>query len=347
MKTNGSPATLSDVARKAGVGITTVSRVVNGGDQVSAQTLLRVNKVIQQMGFIPNQAARVLKGERTRIIGLLIPSIADPFFSACAEAAQQIARANDSLLIVMGSNNDPRMEMENIRLLLRHRADGFLLVPANDQNSELAAFLDSMNVPAIAFDRPVSSSRIGAVVVDNLEGAYKATQHLIQHGHQRILCLCGESQLYTLRERIRGYRKAMEEAGLPCVFDMTVKDYRSAEYAIDSHLSSNHPPDAILTLKNSTTIYAFETLQKLEVAVPQKIALIGFDDFELASTLRPSISVIQQPAEDLGRVAAELLFEEILNRRKAKRTGPPRQGTQVRLESRLVLRASCGCKVAR
>lgn len=346
MKANGSPPTLSDVARKAGVGITTVSRVVNGGDQVSAKTFERVNRVIQQMGFIPNQAARVLKGERTKIIGLLVPSIADPFFSTCAEAAQQIARANDSLLIVMGTNNDPRLEMENIRLLLRHSADGFLLVPANDQNSELAAFLNSMNVPAIAFDRPVSSSRIGTVVTDNLEGAYKATQHLIQHGHHRILCLCGESQLYTLRERICGYKKAMKEARLPCLLDMNVKDYRSAEYAIESHLSSDDPPDAILTLKNSTTIYTFETLQKLEIPIPQKIALLGFDDFELAATLRPSISVVQQPAEDLGRVAAELLFEQILNRRKAKRSGAPKRGTHIRLESRLVLRGSCGCKVA-
>ncbi|HVJ07013.1 MAG TPA: LacI family DNA-binding transcriptional regulator [Acidisarcina sp.] len=346
MKAYGSPPTLSDVARKAGVGITTVSRVVNGGDQVSPQTLQRVKKVIQQMGFIPNQAARVLKGERTKIIGILIPSIADPFFSTCAEAAQQIARANDSLLIVAGTNNDPRLEMESIRLLLRHSADGLLLVPANDQNSELAAFLNSMSAAAVAFDRPVFSSRIGSVVTDNLEAAYRATQHLIQHGHQRILCLCGESQLYTLRERISGYRKAMEEARLPSLVDMNVKDYRSAEYAIESHLSSDFPPDAILTLKNSTTIYAFETLQKLEVPIPQKIALMGFDDFELAGTLRPSISVVQQPAEDLGRVAAELLFEQILNRHKTKRVSTPKRGSQIKLESRLVLRASCGCKVA-
>lgn len=344
MKLNGSPPTLSDVAHKAGVGIATVSRVVNGGDQVSPQTLKRVNEVIKEMGFIPNQAARVLKGERTKIIGLIVPRIADPFFSTCAEAAEQIARANDSLLIVMGTNNDPHLEMENIRLLLRHSADGILLVPANDRNAELAAFLDSMRTPVIAFDRPVSGSRIGCVVGDNRDAAYKATQHLLQHGHKRILCLCGETPLYTIRERVAGYRLAMENAHLPALVDASVKDYRSAEYAIDSYLSSDDPPDAIFTLKNSNTIFAFETLQKLEVSVPQTTALLGFDDFELAATLRPSISVVQQPAEELGRVAAELLFEQILGRTNSKTSGIRKRGVQIKLASRLILRASCGCK---
>jgi LacI family transcriptional regulator len=321
-----------------------VSRVVNGGDQVSPKTLKRVEEVIQKMGFIPNQAARILKGERTKIIGLLIPSIIDPFFSTCAEAAQQIARANDSLLIVMSTNNDSRLEMENIRLLLRHSADGILLVPANDRSAELAAFLNSMRTPVIALDRPVSRSKIGSVVVDNREAAYKATQHLLQHGYKKILCLCGETPLYTIRERLAGYKMAMEEAHLPTLVDANVKDYRAAEYAINSYLSSDDPPEAIFTLKHSYTIYAFETLQKLEVPVPQRTALLGFDDFELAATLRPSITVVQQPAEELGRVAAERLFEQILSRRNSRTESPRKRGVHTKLETRLILRASCGCK---
>src|ERR1700758_3702463 len=121
MSKSGSHATLADVARKAGVGTTTVSRVINGGDRVSPKTLAHVRRVIETLGYRPNQAARTLKGHRTKTIGLVIPSIADPFFASCAEAAQGVARTNDSLLIVVTTSNDPRTEMENMEVLIRHR----------------------------------------------------------------------------------------------------------------------------------------------------------------------------------------------------------------------------------
>ncbi len=141
MKRTDSHPTLSDVARKAGVGTTTVSRVINGGHRVSEKTLTKVRTVIEQLGYMPNQAARILKGERTKTIGMVIPSIADPFFASCAEAAQQVARSHDSLLIVTVTNNDPNTEMENLNVLMRHRTDGLLLSPANYQSDTLADLL--------------------------------------------------------------------------------------------------------------------------------------------------------------------------------------------------------------
>src|ERR1700677_4018869 len=130
-------ATLSQVARKAGVGTTTVSRVINGGDRVSPKTLAHVRRVIEALGYMPNEAARTLKGHRTKTIGIVIPSIADPFFSSCVEAAQAIARAHDSLLIVAVTGNDPRTEIENLNILIRHRVDGLLIVPARLQSPAL------------------------------------------------------------------------------------------------------------------------------------------------------------------------------------------------------------------
>lgn len=344
MSKSSSHATLADVARKAGVGTTTVSRVINGGQRVSPRTLNRVRAVIDQLGYMPNQAARILKGERTKTIGLVIPSIADSFFSSCAEAAQEIARAHDSLLIVTVTNNDPHVELENLNVLMRHRTDGLLLAPANYQSDTLAEFLGRTLIPVVAFDRPIQKPGFSSVVADNYKGARIATEHLIGHGYKRILCLGGESTLYTLRERFRGYRHAMEEAGLPSMIDMSGKDYKSVEYAIESYLAASQPPEAIFTLKNSTTIYAFETLQKLKVAIPKTVALLGYDDFELAATLRPSISVIQQPIEDLGRIATELLFEQLLPAKKGRHhAGARKRPEMVKLETKLVLRSSCGC----
>lgn len=336
--------TLADVARKAGVGTTTVSRVINGGHRVSPDTLAKVHSVIEALGYMPNQAARILKGERTKTVGLVVPSIADPFFSSCAEAAQAIARANDSLLIVTVTNNDPHTELENVNLLLRHRVDGLMIVPANSQGEALRELLERIAIPAVTLDRPLYKSTVPCVLVDNFNGARIATQHLIDHGYKRILCLTGETTLHTMRERLRGYRQTIEAAGLPAIMETSIKDYKSTEYAIESLLAASEPPDAIFTLKNGTTIFAIEALQKLKVSMPRDLALLGFDDFELASTLRPSISVVQQPVEDIGRIAAELMFEQLLPSRKARPAS--KRNTQIKLETRLVLRNSCGCTPA-
>lgn len=212
MKKKSAHATLSEVARRAGVGTTTVSRVINGGHRVSPETLARVRRVIETLGYMPNQAARILKGDRTRTIGLVIPSIADSFFSSCAEAVQAVARANDSLLIVTTTQNDPHTEIENLNVLTRHRVDGLIIAPANSQSQALRDLLKRIGIPVVAIDRPVANSSIVSVVADNCRGAIVATQHLIDHGYKRIVCLTGEGTLYTIRERVRGYRKTVGSA---------------------------------------------------------------------------------------------------------------------------------------
>jgi LacI family transcriptional regulator len=330
--------TLREVAELAGVGTTTVSRVINGGQRVDPATLKRVQQAIEELGYMPNQAARTLKGDRARTIGLVIPSIADPFFASCAEAAQAVARDHDSLLIVLTTQNDAKAEMEAVQVLVRHRVDGFMIAPADSEDVSLRAFLRRLMIPVVALDRPVIDAPVPAVVADNREGARLATRHLIEHGYRRIVCLTGEAQLYTIHERIRGYRDEITAAQLPCVVDDSVSDLISAEHAIRALLSQPNPPDALLTLKNSTTIHTFEVLQKLGVAVPEKLALLGYDDFELAGTLRPSVSVIQQPDVDMGRLAAELLFQRLLS----PATIAPLQPVQ--LQTRLIRRNSCGCE---
>jgi LacI family transcriptional regulator len=343
MGIRGKHPTLSEVARMAGVGTTTVSRVINGSLRVDPKTRARVRRVIEKLDYTPNQAARILRGGRTRTIGLLVPSIADPFFSSCAEVAQAIARANDSLLIVITTQNDPHIEIENVNALMRHRADGLLIAPANSQSQALRDVLDRLAVPVVAMDRPLLGSRIPSVVADNFAGALHATKHLIDHGRKRIVCLTGESTLYTIRERIRGYRKAVETAGLPCILDTSIRDYKSAEYAVESMLAGADPPDAFFTLKNSITIYVFEALQKLNVSVPGSVALVGYDDFELAATVRPSITVVQQPIDEIGRIAAEILFENLAEQHDSHHPTRPSRAQQVRLETRLIRRGSCGC----
>ena len=342
-KRNAHP-TLSDVARIAKVGVGTASRVINGGVNVSPMTMQRVESAIRKLGYLPNHAARVLKGGRTKTVGLLVPSIADSFFASCAEAAGKVARCHDSLLIVAVTNNQSDAEMGNLDVLMRHRPDGLLIVPSDSENEALATFVRKSAIPVVIFDRPLFGSDCANVVTDNFEAARNATRHLIKHGYKRILCFGGEPELYSISERLRGYRRAMKEAGLAPLVDSSRCDVAHlAARALAVHLKHARPPDAIFTLKNSSTIITFQALQQLKVPVPARVALLGFDDFELAATLRPSISVIQQPIEEVGRRAAELLFEQIQDLDGTKRYRRVNREPVV-LPSRFVARRSCGCK---
>jgi len=339
--------TVSDVARLAGVGTTTVSRVINGGERVSPETFAAVTRAIGELDFVPNMAARVLKGEQSKTIGLIVPSIADPFFANCAEVVQTIARSYGCLVAVCVTGNEASLELENIDSLCR-RVDGILIAPSNSSSKSLNARLSSLSIPVVYFDQPLSGTHISGVMTNNYESSRAITNHLLQHGYERILCIGGEADFYTMRERIRGYTGAMKAAKKALSVD-TAPHIRSKEETAEvliRHLAGRRPPQAIYCLKNTTTIHTYDILQQLGVRVPQQVALAGHDDFLLASSLRPSVTVVRQPVEEIGRTAARLLFER-LSRLPEKVAAKPGVGTKtVHLESHLVIRASCGCREA-
>ena len=337
-------ATLSEVAKKAGVGTTTVSRVINGGQRVDPKTLARVQLAIERLGYMPNQAARILKGDRTRTIGFVIPSIADPFFSSCAEAAQAIVRANDSVLIVLTTQNDPTAELDAVNMLMRHRVDGLIIAPCNAEDGLLGRMLGRISTPVVTLDRPIQGSAIPSILADNFAGATMATQHLIDHGYKRIVCMTRETNLYTIQERVRGYKETMKAVGLKAVVSTSVEDHVSAEKYLLKLFKSATPPQALFTLKNSTTITVFEVLQKLGIEIPSKVALLGYDDFQLADVVRPSITVVRQPIEDMGHSAAELLFKRFLSGDGISSTDGSHNRRPAQLTTKLILRDSCGCE---
>jgi LacI family transcriptional regulator len=343
MRNGGSYPTLLDVARLAGVGVGTASRAINGGPNVSAKAMRKVKSAIQQLGYMPNHAARALKGGRTKTVGLLVPSISDYFFASCAEAAGRVAKSHDSLLIVAVTMNERSVEMSSLEVLMRHQPDGLLIVPSDPDHKEFARCIRNSAVPVVTFDRPLFGSGCLSVLTDNFEAARKATLHLIEHGYKKILCFSGEPEQYTIRERLRGYRQAMEEAGLPSLIETGPDNTILVSRALSAHLKGRRPPDAVFTLKNSSTSAMVQALYQLRVPIPSRLALFGFDDFELAATLHPSLSVVQQPIEDVGRTAAELLFDE-LERNRGNRKSPKMNGKTIVLANQLVLRRSCGCK---
>lgn len=335
---DSSRSTIRDVARVADVGTTTVSRVINGGHLVAPDVKLRVEAAIKLLRYQPNLAARSLKNERTRTVGLIVPRITDPFYATVASVAQDISRARKHILILSTSLDMEEQELEELRIFEQHRVDGLLIVPPKRQSDAFREYCNQLRTPAVAIDLPVEQENLSTVLTDNREAMADATRHLIEHGRRRILCLVSDPVLFTMRERLSGYTDAVTAAGLPSILHADIHTFDEAERVLLAALNSPEPIDAVLCANSAIVIFVYEALQKHGITLPAQLALIGFDDFHLAGTLRPAIANIAQPAEEIARLATNLLFSLMEDRDQ------PAQ--HLRVPSRLIARTSCGCESA-
>jgi LacI family transcriptional regulator len=335
MPNHNSRPTLHDVAKRAGVGTTTVSRVINGGQHVAPEMLARIQRVMTELGYQPNQAARSLKNARSKTIGLIIPSITDPFFAHFAAVIESVARQQDYAVLLLTSHDQGERELVDLEIFERHRVDGLLIAPPRTGSKALMEQLKRLSVPVVAIDRPLFSQSYSRVLCDNYLAAQNAMQHLVKHGRKRILVLGGDPRLYTIRQRVDGCVSITSSVGLESLVEMEAADYPSAEAAIMKRMKQKGGIDAIFALYNQSTIYAYEVLQNRGIPVPQRVSLIGFDDFTLASTLRPSITVVKQAVADMARTATQLL----LNHMSGETVSPQ----QIEIATNLVIRQSCGC----
>ena len=327
VKKERSVAALIDVARRAGVGAATVSRVINGGQSVSSKTMAAVQKAIAELGYHPSEAARSLKGARTKTIGLIVPSVADPFFAVTAAAIQNVARSHGTLVLLAASDNLPERESEHVVTLIQRRVDGLILAPSDAADADL---LKHAGFPVVCFDRPFPGGAASTVLSDNYGGARIATEHLLQCGCKRILCLAGDSRLFTSKRRVRGHRDVISAAGLPYLAELEVNDLESVREALKRHLHSKEQIDGIFCIKNALTVHAYKVLRELGVAIPDRVSLIGFDDFELADALDPPITVVRQPVVGIATKAAELLFEAMTTKQNRQRTVTMKVALEVR-----------------
>lgn len=300
-----------DVARRAGVGAATVSRVINGGQNVSSRTMAAVQKAIEELGYHPNQAARSLKGARTKTIGLIVPSVADPFFSTAAAAIQNVARAHGTYVLLAASDNLPAREREQVTTLIQRRIDGLILAPSEGGDMDM---FRHASFPVVCFDRPFPGGALPTVISDNYGGAKSATEYLVRSGYKRILCMAGDPDLSTSQRRVKGYRDVIRAAGLPYLAELNVQDFASTEAALRPYLSGKDRIDAIFSIKNAITVDAYKVLRRAKLAIPERVALVGFDDFDLADALEPPITVVRQPVREMATRAAEMLFDALEKR---------------------------------
>jgi LacI family transcriptional regulator len=328
---------MSDVARLAGVGTMTVSRVLNGTARVSEETTRRVQKAIEQLKYRPNELARVFRSQKSQTIGLIIPYLYDPFFANCAHAVTTVAKEHGYSVIITTTDENPDTEYLQAEQMLQRHVDGLVVIPAHRLESRLTRVMFG-RTPVVAFDRPVSDPAIDVVLVQNTAGSRRATEHLIEHGHKRIAFMGLSRRLFTINARFLGYRRAMQDAGLEEDSFFGCDSQDDTLSTLQSKLQGPNAPTAFFTSNTLATRYVLASLLTLGVKMPQDLALVGFDDFDLADLTSPPLTVVRQPALEMGRVAASLLFERIA------RGELPQTGHRIVLPVEIVLRRSCGCK---
>jgi len=330
--------TIRDVARVARVGLMTVSRVINNHPSVRASTRKKVEAAIVQLGYRQNEAARLLKGQRAKLIGLIVPDISDAFFASCAHTVQQIARMHGYMTLVVSSERDPELEFQEAELMASRKVSGLLVVTSMSNRDERMSRLQNTGLAIVAFDRPLPGANTDCVLVENRTGAEEATQHLIEHGHRRIVCAGYDDDTYTVSERVRGYTQQMTSSGLKPQLAFGLSTLDDVRRWLAGIWTSKSRPTAIFSINHRTSVSMLQALTEREIKIPGDIALVGFDDFELAGVVSPALTTIAQSPVEVARRSMALLLERLHTSKDGVRTSP----AKILLPVKLMIRASCG-----
>lgn len=308
-------ANIQDVAKRAGVSIATVSRVLNGRTTVNSAAAERVRVAVQALQFQPSRAARALRAQRSTILGLLISDIQNPFFTTLVRGVEDVAQRNGYSLILCNSDEDPSKERQYVEVLCAEQVAGAIIVPTHERQRTMRLFRER-HIPVVSVDRRIDDRHVDAVLVDNVRGAGDAVRHLIANGYRRVGLITGPPTTTTGRERLDGYRLALQAAGLP--HDPALERYGSFKEAsgrllTEELLDLEEPIDALFVANNLLTLGALEAIHTRGWRIPDDIAVVGFDEMPWAALSAISLTTVTQPVYDLGSTAATRLFQRLHN----------------------------------
>jgi len=306
-------ATMRQVAALAGVGLKTVSRVINGESYVSEETKRKVDAAAAQLNYLPNlQAGNLSRSDRkTRTLGLLVGSVANPFSGAIHRAVEDLATEHGTSVFASSLDDDPTRERRIVDTFVRRRVDGLILSAVARSQAYLLPEIER-GTPVAFVDREPVGVDADTVVCDNSEGAGLATAHLLRHGHRRIAFLGDRTEIWTERERRRGFLEALGAAGVPTSAATTVENLSDddiAHAAVIRLMGQADAPTAIFSSQNLISIGVLRALRDLGLG--RRVAVIGFDDFPLADLLDPAVTVVAQDPYRMGAIAAERIFARL------------------------------------
>lgn len=317
--------TIKDIAKALGLSTSTVSRALRDSYEISPETKKLVIEYAEKINYHPNPIALSLKERRSRSIGVIVCEIANSFFSQAINGIESIANQNGYNVIISQTLESFDREMQNLQYLASRSVDGLIIsVSTETKDFSYLKELDQRGLPIVFFDRIVDEVQTHKVVADNFKGAYEATTHLIQNGYRRIATVSNPEVLSIAKERLAGYKTALAD------HDMEVNDlmirfcqhggmiFSEVEKAMDDLFNSKQKPDAILACADKLTTGCFRILKTKGLSVPHDVGLIGFSNTDLTELLDPPLSVIKQPAFEMGELATSFLLQLIESKRPVK-----------------------------
>ncbi len=325
---------MAEVARRAGVSVSTVSHVVNNTRFVSLEKAKLINDAIAAMGYQPNELARSLKASTTNSVGLAISAISNPYFTDIICAVEAECARLGLMVFLSDTQEDPDRELQVVRAFHQRRVDGVILAPSGSPQRAID-YLADKQVPCVLIDR-FADDRFDQIGVENDTAMRALIDHVASFGHKRIGYIAGQPGLATTRERIEAFQASLAANGLetlPHYVSPENVDTASATASTHAILSLPTPPTALVTGNNMTTIGAVRAIREKGLSIPRDLSLVGFDDFEWADCFEPRLTLVEQPCTEIGRQAAALLSARIASSDAAPQA--------VRLQATLQTRQSC------
>ena len=310
---NSNTITLKELATILEMSPTTVSRVLSGqadNYRISKATQQRVKEVAEARKFKPNLVARNLRLKKTNTIGLIVPEIANPFFALLAHIIENELRKTGKMILLVNSSNSTKMEEKSLALLQARKVDGLIIAPVGQECGHLA---QNMGMPVVLIDRYFEDLNIPYVATDHYKGAYQATQYLIDNGHRKIACIQGMLHTAANKNRVAGFKQAIEDAGIP----ETETSVSGSDYSVDNGyeqtkqlIQGSEMPTAIFAMNNLIALGVLKAIREAELIVPNDISLITFDEQPYFELFSPPLTAVKQPLEEIGRAAVQMLLSE-------------------------------------
>lgn len=305
--------TIVDVARLAGVSPATVSNMLNGRVTPRLETERRVNEAIRKLKYTTNYVAKSLVTKKTLIISLLITDIGNPFFPQLAQGVENAAKKHGYNVLLCSSDGVYEEECRYIKVLLQRQIDGLIVVPSSREGKSLQPLM-AKGVPIVVVDNEITDLFIDCIVIDNYAAAYEATMHLLQQGRRKIVFIKGGSAVRSSYYRLKGYRDALHQFGIPVKPSLIVDGefrMKKAYDAISNLVLNKVEFDGVFAANDIMAIGAMMALGNLGVKIPEEIAVVGFDDIPLSSIFIPSLTTIRQPVRQMGEIACDRLINLI------------------------------------
>jgi LacI family transcriptional regulator len=317
--------TIKDIAKALGLSTSTVSRALRDSYEISPETKERVLIYAKENNYRPNPIALSLKEKRSSSIGVLVCEIANSFFSQAINGIESVAQEKGYNVIIAQSKEDVEKEISSLQYLASRSVDG-IIFSVSAETSEFSHIqqLYARGMNMVSFDRVVDFQDIHKVSVDNYKAAFDATNHFIQNGYKNIACIANASFLSITKERVEGYKDALKASGLPVNLDHIYYcahgglNYDEVESIMKKAMRGDNQPDAILACSDKITTNIMRYTQKENISIPTQIGLVGFSNLDLTELLAPPLTVVRQPAYEMGRIAAELLIKQIESKRPIK-----------------------------